>query len=487
MQDIVKNVVDIMRSNFPNGIRDDFIDTSKVSRIYSVNNDGEHISRNYIVEIIRANGIEDGGRFYFISDENAESIRHFLDEILSANSIAYYTKIHEKHSDFFAATHVFSPDVLKKILQTAVGGHFYFSEFCSAKRAVRLDYLIAQIFTAAKTSLSIVDLQEKLPYVPHEKILEVLSDTKKYLPTSAGKFIPFSKIQFDTDEIDAAKKQISLYIDKVGYAIPEDYSLSSNFALNPEVAEKDMLNIIYEKFFSEDFTKRGKRLFKRGTPGRKSATGSSNRFREFIGAQTEDKSTKKGSVKNRLREFISEQTELPTEKLFAFAETLGLTQKDTFTILPAAHEQMVRVNKDFFVKDALITFDVAEVDKSLRPFVKRKIIPLRGVTSFTDFPPVKGYSWNLFLLESFLRKYSKKYVYAAPAPNSVNAGAIYPNSMEFANYLDVQASAIVQERLPLEKSAVEEFLINQGYRATRIDKVTERVIARAQEMIDERR
>ena len=410
---------------------------------------------------IRANGIEDGGRFYFISDENAESIRRFLDEILSANSIAYYTKIHEKHSDFFVATHVFSPDVLKKILQTAVGGHFYFSEFCSAKRAARLDYLIAQIFTAAKTSLSIDDLQEKLPYVPSEKILEVLSDAKKYLPTSAGKFIPFSKIQFDTDEIDAAKKQISLYIDKVGYAIPEDYSLSSNFALNPEVAEKDMRNIIYEKFFSEDFTRRGKKLSRKGEVVKKTKTGSIKDFQDFLG----------------------EQEELTLERLLEIAENFGVVR---YVALYSAYEKMVRVDKNFFIKDALINFDVAEIDKALRPFVKRKIIPLRGVTSFTGFPPVEGYSWNLFLLESFLRKYSKKYGYAAPAANSVNAGAIYPKSMEFADYLDVQAAVILQEKLPLEKSVVEEFLVDKGFRARCIDKVTERIIARAQEMIDER-
>ncbi len=55
----------------------------------------------------------------------------------------------------------------------------------------------------------------------------MLSDTKKYLPTNTGKFIPFSKIQFDTDEINAAKQQISIYIDKIGYAIPEDYSLGA--------------------------------------------------------------------------------------------------------------------------------------------------------------------------------------------------------------------------------------------------------------------
>ena len=475
MQDIVKKIIEIIRDNFSNGVRNDFIDTNKIRKIYSVSYSDENITQSFVSGIIRANGIEDGGRFYFISDDNVEDIRRFLDEILSLHSIAYYTKIHEKQLEFFAAMHVFSPDVLKKILQTAVGGHFYFSEFCSAKRAVRLDYLIAQIFTAAKTSLSIDELQEKLPYVPSEKILEVLSDAKKYLPTSAGKFIPFSKIQFDTDEIDAAKKQISLYIDKVGYAIPEDYSLSSNFALNPEVAEKDMRNIIYEKFFSEDFARRGKKFSRKVDAVKRIST---------KGGVVKIRSAK--GTTSQLREFISEQSELPIKKLFAFAETLGLTQRETFTILTVAHEQMVRVDKDFFVKGALINFDVAEVDKALRPFVKRKIIPLRGVTSFIDFPPVKGYSWNLFLLESFLRKYSRKYVYDAPAPNSVNAGAIYPKSMEFTNYLDVQASAVVQERMPLEKSVVEKFLINQGYRATRIGRVTERIIARAQEMIDER-
>ena len=456
MQDIVKNVIDVIRNNFPNGIRDDFIDTNKVSRIYSASYDGEHISRNYVVEIIRANGIEDGGRFYFISDAASENIRNFLDEILSANSIAYYSKIHEKHSDFFAAMHVFSSDVLKKILQTAVGGHFYFSEFCSAKRATRLDYIVAKIFTASKTSLSLDDLQEKLPYVPTEKFLEVLSDTKKYLPTVAGKFIPFSKVQFDTDEIDVAKKQISLYIDKVGYAIPEDYSLTSNFALNPELA-----NIIYEKFFSADFTKRGKKLSRKGEVVKRTKTGSIKDFQDFLG----------------------EQEELTLERLLEIAENFGVVR---YVALYSAYEKMVRVDKDLFVKDALINFEIAEIDKALRPFVKRKIIPLRGVTSFTDFPPVEGYSWNLFLLESFLRKYSWKYVYDTPAANSVNAGAIYPKSMEFADYLDVQAAVIIQEKLPLEKSTVEEFLVDKGFRAKRIDKVTERIIARAQEMIDER-
>lgn len=262
MQDITEKIIEIITANFPNGIRDDFIDTNKILRIYSANHADKNISRDFIADVIRTNGIENGGRFYFTSNDNAEDIKRFIDEILSAHAIAYYCAVHEKHADFFAAMHVFSPDVLKKILQTVVGGHFYFEEFCAAKRTTRLDYEISKIFMATEMPLSLDDLQSKLPYVPAEKISAVLSNAKKFLPTIEGKFCSVSKIQFDIDEIDAAKQQIISAINANGYAAPDDYNLASNFAFNPDLAERILRNAIYEKFFSDEFIKRGKRLFK---------------------------------------------------------------------------------------------------------------------------------------------------------------------------------------------------------------------------------
>ena len=63
--------------------------------------------------------------------------------------------------------------------------------------------------------------------------------------------------------------------------------------------------------------------------------------------------------------------------------------------------------------------------------------------------------------------------------NNSNIGAIFPKSMKFADYLELQIAVIVQEKIPLESSAVENFLIGQGYRAMRIKKVTERIISAA--------
>ena len=102
----------------------------------------------------------------------------------------------------------------------------------------------------AKKSLSPNDLQEKLPYVPAEKISAVLSGTKKYLPTNEGKYFPVSKIRLDMEELDAAKLQMLSEIDANGFATIEDHSFSSCLALNPELNKKDLLNVIYRKFFS---------------------------------------------------------------------------------------------------------------------------------------------------------------------------------------------------------------------------------------------
>ena len=144
---------------------------------------------------------------------------------------------------------------------------------------------------------------------------------------------------------------------------------------------------------------------------------------------------------------------------------------------------MIRVNRNLFVKDSLINFNVAEIDKALSSFVNGKIISLRSVTSFTGFPPVEGYLWNWFLLENFLRKYSQKYVYNTTATNNSSIGAIYPASMKFENYLDVQVAAVIQEKIPSEKSAIENFLIEQGFRSKRIDKITERILQKSQEFL----
>ena len=138
MQDTTETIIEIIKNNFPNGIRNDFIDIGKVMRILS-SPEHENVLRNYIADIIRSNGVECGGRFYFISDADADNIVRLVNGILENHAVAYYSVIFERHADFFNRMHIFSPEVLKKILLRNVRGLYYFEEFCAANRDTRLD------------------------------------------------------------------------------------------------------------------------------------------------------------------------------------------------------------------------------------------------------------------------------------------------------------------------------------------------------------
>ena len=305
--------------------------------------------------------------------------------------------------------------------------------------------------------MSLEDLQKIFPYVPAEKILSELN-TKKYLPTLSGKYFPVSKIKFDREEIFTAEKKISAVIEEKNSASFDDYDLSSNFFLNPEIPENVLLNLIYKKFFADKFTMRGKNFLKKG---RKSSN----------------------FVKNIFENFLVNRDEVTFSELLNCARQSGNDSRQISSMtLNYALKNMIRADENFFVKDKLINFDVAEIDEALTPFVQGKIISLRAVTSFTGFPPVVGYSWNLFLLESFLRKYSEKFSHSAPNANNANIGAIFSKSMTFENYFDVQIAVLLQENIPLEKSAVENFLVEQGFRATRNKKITLQLLEKAQEI-----
>lgn len=451
MQNIIEKIIGIINCNFPNGVRDDFIDANRIFRIYSTECADKNISHDFIADTIHttihANGIEFGGRFYFISKNKTDYLLLRLGKILEQYNIAYYSSLYAKHTDFFARFNIFSPKLLKKILQANDTRYCYFEDFCSVTKTTRLDYEIAKIFAVTNKSLSLNDVQSKSPYLPTEKIVALLSNTQKYFPTIYGKYLPTAKIQFDCEEIIAAKRQISLCLDAKGYAAPNDYCLSSNLALNPEIAEKDMRRIIYEQFFAKHFAKRGTRLLPKDNPS-------------------------KDLLHDKLITFLNARNETTLRELKNFSKDLC----HILTALNFALKLLVRVSENLFVKAPLINFDVPAIDEALTPFVQDKIIPLRAVTSFTGFPPVTSYSWNLFMLESFLRKYSRKYSFNAPATNNANIGAIYPKSRKFDNYIDVQATAIAQNKVPLEKTTVENFLIQKGFRTKRLDKVTRQII-----------
>ena len=74
----------------------------------------------------------------------------------------------------------------------------------------------------------------------------------------------------------------------------------------------------------------------------------------------------------------------------------------------ALYDTMIRVDKEHFVSDVQVQFDVDQIDYVLQDIIGDRFAPIKSVTTFALFPPC-GHSWNHYLLESFCYRFSKKY------------------------------------------------------------------------------
>ena len=122
---------------------------------------------------------------------------------------------------------------------------------------------------------------------------------------------------------------------------------------------------------------------------------------------------------------------------------------------------MVRVDKNNFIADRFIQFDTDRIDAALDYIVTNDFIGMREITTFSTFP-FCGYGWNLYLLESYCRRFSKKYKYETRRANSSNSGAIVIKSCSL-NYHGIMTQAVARSGRELQQNEIFDFLIEAGY------------------------
>ena len=452
-----EKVVKLIREEFPLGVLDDYIDVKKIINIYCTENPTEKVTPEIVKNIIYRYGVQSGERFFLLTEGQIKNLLTKIERLLNEYSILYYSELYKKDVYFFSSLTIGDADALRNILRE-VNKKFYFGlEYCARDKKVEVNSEVARIFRNSNgIELSLDYVTQKLPYVPSEKIITLLSDKNKYLPTLNKRYISVTKIFLDEEEIFMAKKLIKTDLKARNFIELENYKWTNSYKNNPTVSRQMLLNWIYTKCFSLEFVRQGNRLLKRAT--------------DFKAVDVQ-------SGNKDLKEILGEYEEITTAKLFFYAQERGLKKREALAL---ANKYMTRVNKNLFVKDKYLNFDIEGVDEIIGRFVKGKIISLKNITSFTGFPEPEYYTWNLYLLESFLRKFSRRYSFCCcQNVNDSNLGAIYPKTMKVENYLDLQVKVILQEKIPLSKESVDNFLKQQGYRSRNIDKVTYEIISTA--------
>jgi hypothetical protein len=129
----------------------------------------------------------------------------------------------------------------------------------------------------------------------------------------------------------------------------------------------------------------------------------------------------------------------------------------------ALYDEMVRIDKNRFVASQNVNFEVDTIDEILSGFIREHFCAIKDITTFAMFP-VCGQSWNLYLLESYCYRYSKKYSLHVLHFNDKNAGIIAEKDFD-KKYIEMLAIAVARTSVKLSPDTIGQYLFDAGYMA----------------------
>ena len=443
-----RRILDTLSKGYPNGIRlDSTIDMKRFAHMYHENFDEEAPSKKVISDVILKNGgIEWSGKTYLIAEEPKQAVRQLLEDSIKAGQrIFYYQELYEANPDYYSDMKVNSAEILEKIIRSTGIKLLYNEHYCVTTGGVSIEDEILRAF-ADDEQLSADELKGRLPYLPYKKIKSTLSASKLFVLIKRNEYAMVSRINLDPLELKEAPNFVAGEITSQGFASLGTIDITRSLGGNPQLSEMAIRNALYQQVLARTFDRKGQIILPKG--------GNLSR-NEVMRARclTLDAMT------------VDEMDEFE-------AELLGKARN---AMLPVAFETMVRVDRDTFVKDSTIDFDVEAIDDALALFVSGGVAPIKVITSFTSFPYV-GRPWNLYLLESYVKRFSRRYCIKGGSPaRTANVGVICPANDD-RDYNDVVAQVLANSSLKLEEHAVGDYLVRLGFVVKKtifVKKVTE--------------
>lgn len=454
-------IVSILNEHFPNGIRpNSIIDSNKLKKYYAeaTGNDISNVVSD-IPATLDAIGIRHGDKVYAVSTSGRQELSGLFERLLSeGNRLFYYDDLYDAHADFLCGIHIFSSELLRTVLSEINQSLWFryknydlwfYKNYCLTDKNITVESEIMRCYETA-VFLSYDQLKSRLPYIPIAVIRQTLAQNSSFIWVSTGLYTHVGKIEFDDAERRDACAKIEDAVSRCDFATLNSINVRASLELNPDLSESAIKSGFFQVYLADRFEKHGNIVTQKGK-----ALRAVTLFELYCRAQ------------NRLT----------LDDLVAVEVAInGSNHRQS---LLAAYNNMVRIDRDTFVGDGEIHFDIDAADAALDLFVQGNIIPLRMVTSFTSFPYMDGYTWNLFLLESYCRRFSKRYTFQCLSVNSNNVGAIFKKSANFADYTEALAFAVAYAPLELNNKDVGDYLLENGYIARRRNVIVD-VVARAQ-------
>ena len=451
-------IIGLISAHFPNGFRVDSPIELLRFRRFATEDFGDEISipDEELMKFIASCGIFFDGKVYVIGNEIESTIKNKIDLAISAGAeIIFYNSFYALHEEWLFAGSVISEEMLKNILVELYPKFSYKANYFSPKaenspEIVKIRSEIMRVW-GSDVMLNYEQLSERLPYIPLDKIKFALAQNDDFIRNAPAVYTHVGKVDATEEECAA----IAAYVDAAcrtdGYASLSDIPLGEIKDRNCELSLTAIHNALYVIVLSDKhyYNRRGKIITRNG---------------DTLNALTIMKEHCRSLDKASLQELLVFERELTGES-------------HRWIPMEAGYSVMVRSDKDSYIAEKYVHFDAAEIDGAINLFLTGEYLPLKSVTTFAAFPHC-GQAWNLFLLESYCRRFSDRFRFEALAVNSKNAGAIVRKSCRMS-YGQIMADAVAESNIPLEKTVIVKFLCSNGYIGRRSYAKTDELIEQA--------
>lgn len=434
----IENLTRILAAHFSNGYRLDSPIEMTRFRSFTLQDLGEELplSDDELKSYIVAFGTIYDGKVYAVIPQTKEHIKELAEEYFADGAQAiFFSEFYVKNENWLFEASVVSEGMLIHMLRELFPKLSFTQTY--------FGYTDASIFTTLESELLRVwgddvlltydQLSERLQYIPIDRIKFTLAQNGDFIWNSTETFSHISRIDITDEERKAIQEAAAKKCSACGYVSITDLPLGEIEVRNHELSITAVHSAIYRICLVDKFDKKGKIV------------------------------TRKGDVFDAMfimKEYCQTIDKCSLDDLLSFEKELT-GEVHRWIPMEAGNAILVRVDKDVYVADKYVHFDVEAVDAAIERFMEGSYLPLKSFTTFGPFPDC-GYTWNLFLLESYCRRFSKEFRFDTPSVNSRNAGVVIRKNCNL-NYIEIMTDAVANSDVPLNESAIGRFLCDSGY------------------------
>lgn len=456
-------IISIMLTHFPNGFRiNSPIELLRFRRFADEDfSDEISIDDEELMKSITSYGTLFDGKVYIIENEIKIGIQNKVDLIISDGvEIIFYKSFYARHSQWLFAGNIISDEMLKDIFIKLYPKYTHKTNCFSPKGGngtefAKISREIMRVW-GRDVVLSYEQLSERLPYIPLDKIKYVLAQGGDFIWNATEVYTHVGKVEVTDEEYASIAEYVAAACRADGYASLSDIPITEIKERNYELTITAIYNAVFAIVLADKYNRRGKIITRKG---------------DTLDALTIMKEYCRTLDKCSLQELLNFERELTGEI-------------HRWIPMEAGYSIMVRTDENSYVSEKYFHFDVAKIDRALDLFVTGEYLTLKCVTTFAAFPHC-GQAWNLFLLESYCRRFSERFRFEVLAVNSKNAGVIVRKNY-CLSYTQIMADAVAKSDIPLEKAPIEEFLYSNGYIGRRFYAKTDELIEQAKDIRERR-